>query len=152
MTKPRTVRQRLFASHVADGIEPNKAAAMAGYAEPRSAAHDNMALTHVRDEIARIQADRLWNEALPLAVNVILSVLKDEKAKAADRLRASNMVLDRTIGAHGAGNEKPLEEMTLEELQKRIEMAEAARAEEAKPVDATRVDDAPAPGDVDLFG
>ncbi len=136
-----TAKERTFAKAYAATADRALASVAAGYAQVREADR-NLARPEVQAEIARHQTARLFNEALPIAVNTLISVMTDSAAPAGARVQASKVVIDRTLGEAGAGQAKEPHEMTAEELAKRIDEMERIAAARAKPA-------APEP---DLFG
>lgn len=133
------------------------AAKMAGYAAPSTSAARVMDRPAVQAEIARLQTARLFDEALPAAVDCLIGLLKNDKAPAGARVAAAKVVMDRTLGDEGARNgEKQPHEMSASELAKAIVDAklkaaslENLKADRARPVlDAEPVEVAP---EADLF-
>lgn len=110
----------------------------AGYAAGVSAISGttNKALQRpaVQAEVARIQQERLFNEALPAAVQCLISIIGDSKAPAGARVQASKVVFDRTLGLDEALKGKEPHEMTPEELAKAIDALERVAAERARQV------------------
>lgn len=88
----------------------------------------------VQAEVARLQVERLFVEALPAAVTCLVSLIKNEKAPAGARVQAAKVVMDRTIGAGDAGASKEAHEMTGEELARAIDELTRVAAERARPV------------------
>ena len=103
----------------------------------------------VQAEIARIQTERLFSEALPAAVDCLVSIRRSDKAPAGARVQAAKVVLDRTLGSDEAAKAKDPAEMTPEELAGAIAELEAVAAGKAKVVSASTIDDA---GEGDIFG
>jgi hypothetical protein len=96
---------------------------------------------HVQAEIARIQTERLFNEVLPLAIQVHSDVLTNPATPAGARVQAVKLAYDRTLGGDAASSEKQPHEMSAEELAKAIAEAklraaalENVKADRAKPV------------------
>lgn len=111
-------------------------ATKAGLAHPDVAASQLLSRDGVRTEIARRHVDLLFNELLPLAVEAHRRLLTDAAVPAGARAQAVKLAYDRTIGAsEGADAEKDPSEMTLDEIVKRTEQLQRARAERA--VDVT---------------
>lgn len=134
-------QQRAFASNYAVTGDPVYSATKAGYNKsPAPRASQNLALPHVQAEIARIQSEKLFNEALPAAVNCLISIISSDKAPAGARVQAAKVVLDRTLGAEDAGKGKEPHEMTPEELATAISALERAAADKAKPVKPNKAD------------
>ncbi|MGF7008124.1 hypothetical protein [Aminobacter sp. BE322] len=105
----------------------------------------------VQAEIARVQLERLFNEALPAAVSTIVSILNNDKAPAGARVQASKVVFDRTLGRDEAFKGKDPHEMTPDELAKAIDELKRLAADKAKPVlelEASAIDDSDQGGDI----
>lgn len=88
----------------------------------------------VQAEIARIQVERLFSEALPAAVDCLVSIIRSEKAPAGARVQAAKVVLDRTLGSDEAGDSRDPSEMSPEELSREIEKLTRLAADRARPV------------------
>ena len=106
----------------------------AGYKHAAIKAHAVMARQGVQEEIRRQQLARLFSEALPAAVQCLVSIITDSKAPAGARVQASKVVFDRTLGTDEGRESKEPHEMTPEELAQAIERLERVAAERAKPV------------------
>jgi hypothetical protein len=96
---------------------------------------------HVQAEIARVQTARLFNEILPLAINVHIDVLKNPATPASARVQAVKLAYDRTLGDPSQTGAKEAFEMSAEELSRAIDDAriraaalESIAADRAKPV------------------
>ena len=107
----------------------------ARYARPLEAAERNMRKPAVLAEIAKEQTARLFNEALPAAVNCLVEIITNSKAPAGARVQASKVVMDRTLGEAGAAQSKEPHEMSAEELAKAIDELERVASARAKPVE-----------------
>jgi len=117
-----------------------RAAAKAGYADVSSGSHA-LKRPDVQAEIARLQTERLFNEVLPLAVQVHIDLLTSPTTPAGAKVQAVKLAYDRTLGVEGAANAKQPHEMTPEELAKAIAEAklkaatlENVKADRARPV------------------
>lgn len=135
-----TRQERKFAEVYAVTGHQDFAARRAGYANPSGGA---LAIQRpaVQAEIRRVQTERLFSEALPAAVNCLVSIVSDERFPAGARVQASKVILDRTLGAEGVGEAKAPHEMTPDELQAslaktRLALAalESAKADQARPI------------------
>jgi len=139
--------QRLAAAQAAVG-DVSEAARRAGYSH-RNAAYTALARPAVAAEVARIQQERLFNELLPLAVEVHREILLSKTVPAGAKVQAVKLAYDRTLGLQEGADRKPLEQMTAEELAeevRRIDKRAAEIAGGAKVIDATIVQD------VDVLG
>ena len=94
----------------------------------------------VQAEIARLQVERLFSEALPAAVTCLVQLIQNDKAPAGARVQAAKVVMDRTLGAQEAMGGREPHEMNGEELAKAIEELTRLAADKAMPVEAKRVD------------
>lgn len=98
-----------------------------------------LARPEVQAEIRRQQVARLFQEALPAAVQCMVSIITDSKAPAGARVQASKVVFDRTLGAAEGAESKEPHEMTSEEIAKAISQLEAVAMARAKPVNASTI-------------
>ena len=136
-----TRREANFANHMAASGDPQVSAAQAGYAHPRHSGYEIAKRPDVQAEIRRVQMERLFSEVLPLAVNVHLAILNDDKTPAGARVQAVKLAYDRTLGDANAAENKQAHEMSPDELAKAIADAklraaalEHVAADRAKPV------------------
>jgi len=143
-----TPTERQFAAAYAATGDRTYAATKAGFKAPSVSAHQCLSRPAVLAEIARVQRERLYNEALPLAVNTLQAIMSDEKAPAGARVQAAKVVLDRTLGSVDEGQRKELHEMTHEEIQEALARLRAEVEERARP----RLELQPQPGSPDVFG
>ena len=102
----------------------------------------------VQAEIARQQVERLFTDALPAAVDCLVSIIRSDKAPAGARVQAAKVVLDRTLGSDEAGKRLEPHEMGPEELAREIEKLTRIASDRAKQV----IDVNPNQVDDDLFG
>ena len=144
----QTTSERAFAHHYALTGDRNYAAAKAGYADPPSGASRALARPAVQAEIARVQQERLFSEALPAAVQCLISIATDPKAAAGARVQASKVILDRTLGIDEAMKGKEPHEMTPDELAKAIERLQRLASDKARPIVELEAIDEGAAGDV----
>lgn len=142
-----TEKMGQYAQLRAAGLTTAQAAAQTGLS--RTSAWRNEQSGPVQAEIARLQAKRLFDEALPLAVDCIVGLLRDPKAPAGARVQAAKLTFDRTLGDTDAQGREP-HEMTGEELARAIAELEAVAAGRARDITSeSDVIDAETP---DLFG
>lgn len=135
MTHRLNKQQQVFVERYVATGDGKYAAEKAGYASPAPRASQNLANPAVQAEIRRRELARLFQEALPAAVQCLISVMTDAKAPAGARVSASKVVLDRTIGEPDSGDTKEPHEMTSEELAARIKQLEDVAASRATLVD-----------------
>ena len=133
-TKSHTLtkmEQRYKENRIA-GMLPVPAAQAAGYKAPEAAAARLEDVAEIVREVRAAQAIWLQNEAIELAQNVVVEVLRDARAKHSDRLTAARLVFQETrgfieTGEGGADDDAP---MTLAELQAEIAALEKQRLEQ----------------------
>jgi len=144
-----TPQERVFSRALADSGNLKVAGKVAEYRGENSASKA-LARPAVQAEIARIQTERLFSEALPLAVNAVVSILQNELAPAGSRVQAAKLVFDRTLGTDEAGKRKEPHEMSPEELAAAIAELKRLAADRAKPViEAEAIEEEP---EEDVFG
>lgn len=146
----QTSKERAFIEHAVALGDPVAAARLAGYAQPSAAAVQNMQRPAVVSEVKRRQEERMTNELLPAAVDLLHHVLTDATENTRNRIAAAKIVVDRTIGAQMDGNAKEPHEMTADELAERmaqLRQQQAALADQAR--DVTPPDEGQ---DSDAFG
>jgi phage terminase small subunit len=144
-----THQERVFAERFAVSGDKAYSARAAGYASPHAAAHKNLTKPAVQAEIARQQTERLFSEALPAAVQCLVSIINSDKAPAGARVQAAKVVLDRTLGSEDAGKQREPHEMSPDELAKEIDKLTRIAADRARPI----VEQEPTekPPTIDLF-
>jgi phage terminase small subunit len=143
-------QERQFAEARVNGALPSHAARAAGYKSPRSITQLEQRPLVIA-EIARLQQDRLFNEVLPLAVQVHLDLLLNPHVPPGAKVAAVKLAYDRTMGTLGPdGREKPPHEMTAEELIARIEALKDIKVSRAKPVEI-EAEAEPVSDDIGLF-
>ena len=145
-----THRERRFARVFAEEGSVTRASQKAGYTDVSSGSHA-LKRPDVLAEVARIQSERLFNEVLPLAVQVHIDLLSNPATPAGARVQAVKLAYDRTLGSDQAAENKQPHEMTPQELQKALDDArlkaaalESVKADRARPVidgDAASADD-----------
>lgn len=142
-----TPMQRSFVvALVRNGVNPTKAAELAGYNHPKTAGFDLTRLPHVVAAI-RIERERyVSGELANVATGTLHAILVDSGAPAAARVQAARTVLEMSgeIGRHkrSAEDDRPLSEMSAEELAGLIDKWQAEKAALATPIDAVVVDSA----------
>lgn len=88
----------------------------------------------IQAEIARIQTEKLFTEALPAAVQCLVSIIRNDKAPSGARVQAAKVVLDRTLGSDEAARAKEPSEMSPDELAREIEKLTRIASDRAKVV------------------
>lgn len=129
-----TPAERVFAESVAGTLDARYAAVKAGYSQPGRDAERLLARPAVQAEIAAYQSDRLFNDALPAAVDCLIEIMRNAKAPAGARVQAAKLTFDRTLGAIDGAQGKEAHEMTGVELAEAIARLEDIAAARAKPV------------------
>jgi len=129
-----TPSERAFTQNYAKTGDQAYSAAQAGYGSPHMRGSQLLQKPAIQAEIARQQQEILFREALPAAVNCLISIVKDARAAAGARVQASKVILDRTLGHDDATGGKEPHEMTPEELAKAIDNLERIAAEKARPI------------------
>lgn len=138
---PRAKRQSFLQKFVATG-DAQRAAAEAGYAQPRSAGYKILATPSGAADVARLQLDRLTNEVLPLAVDTLITCMRATAAPWAAKNQAAKIGLEYSVGrSDNGGGGKEEHEMTAGELDARILELEARKINLARPIEATILED-----------
>ena len=133
--------QDFLAAYSSNGFDRAAAEKKAKLA-PRSG-YAVLARPEIQRQIVAAQLARLTNDALPLAVDTVISVMTNEKAPAAARVTAAKVVFDRILPETGDAGSKEAHEMTPEELAARINALTAAAASKAKDVTPEKPDESP---------
>lgn len=142
-----TAQERIFVNSMAASGDKTYSAARAGYKQPHIVGHTVANRPAVQAEIARLQLARLFDEALPLAVERITQILKSDKAPAGAQVQAAKLVFDRTLGLDEAMKGKDPHEMSPDELARALAELKRIASERARPV----IDLEPAE-ESDIFG
>jgi phage terminase small subunit len=136
-----TRMEKKFAATYADTGNGVYSAAKAGYVQPETRGAEALQRPGMKEEIRRIQVERLFQEVLPLAVKVHLAILADDKTPAGARVQAVKLAYDRTLGDASTAESKQAHEMSPDELAKAIADAklraaalEHVAADRAKPI------------------
>jgi len=140
-----TPMQREFVcALVRNGCSATKAAEMAGYKEPRISAFNLRQLPHVAAAIRMERQRYISGELANVATGTLRSILTDSNAPAAARVQAARTVLEMSgeIGRkkQDGDEDKPLSELSADELSRLIDRWTEERAALAKPVDAEVID------------
>lgn len=145
MTKPPAIRDLMpemtdkeddFVSHFVQFGDAIKAAEAAGYAQAGIQGRQIAKRPRVAAAI-RIETTRRMQHMAPVALSVLDKVMRDEKAPAGARVDAAKTILDR--GGYGvpvaekarSGDDRPLAEMSIPELERLVQDLENKRAAEA---------------------
>jgi len=139
-----TPKQRLFVmAIVRTGTNPTNAAREAGYSDAGASAYDLMRLPHIAAAI-RLERERyISGELANVATGTLHAILVDKAAPAAARVQAARTVLEMSgeIGKakRSAEEDRPLSEMTAEELAGMIDKWTAEKAALATPINPADV-------------
>lgn len=140
-----TPKQRVFVTElVRTGCNPSQAARVAGYSDAGTSAYDLQRLPHVAAAI-RFERERyISGELANVATGTLHAILVDSQAPASARVQAARTVLEMSgeIGRHkrSAEDDRPLSEMTAEELAGLIDKWQAEKSALATPIDAEDVE------------
>ena len=129
-----THQEQTFVQRFAATGDAREAAQAAGY-KSRASEHQLTLRPQIMAEIGRVQAERLMIEGLPAAVECLIGLVRNSHAPAGARVRASEVIIHRTIGDKSDGREKEPHEMTAEDIAKRLDELERLAASRAKPVE-----------------
>lgn len=137
--KGLTAGQATFVEHVASGADPIKAAELAGYSQPAAAVHSLMMSPNVQRAIHTLLSRNVLGKYVPLAWQVLYSLLVEKDIPPRVKLDAAKATLDRggfpaQRPAEPDAPEVELAAMPMEELRRILEETEAAIAAKAKPV------------------
>lgn len=139
-----TPKQRAFVTVlVRTGCTPTAAAREAGYSDAGTSAYDLMRLPHVAAAV-RLERERYVSaELASVATGTLHAILVDKAAPAAARVQAARTVLEMSgdIGRHKlpADQDRPLSEMSADELAGLIDKWQAEKAAMAIPLAAEDV-------------
>ena len=128
-------QERAFAATYAATGDKTYSAAKAGYAKPENAAWKALQRPLVREEVLKVQMERLVNEGVPAALNCLLEITGNVKAPAGARVQAAKVLMDKAgFGIADAMQGKEPHEMTPAELADAIAKLEAMAAAKATPI------------------
>jgi hypothetical protein len=136
-----TPMQRLFVKAIVrNGVTPTKAAEMAGYSAPRTAGYDVMQLPHVLAAVRLERQRYISGELANVATGTLREILVDATAPASARVQAARTVLEMSgdIGKSKRDDDedRPLSELSADELTRMIDKWTEEKAALAKPIDA----------------
>lgn len=136
-----TPKQRAFVTTlVRTGCNPTHAARTAGYSDAHVSAYDLQRLPHVQAAI-RLERQRfISGELANVATGTLQAIMTDKEAPAAARVQAARTVLEMSgeIGRHKRADDedRPLSELTADELTRMIDKWTEEKSALAKPIDA----------------
>jgi hypothetical protein len=136
-----TPMQRLFISTlVKNGCTPTQAARDAGYADAKTSAHGLLRLPHVSAAIRMERQRYISGELANVATGTLREILVDATAPASARVQAARTVLEMSgdIGKSKRDDDedRPLSELSADELTRMIDKWTEEKAALAKPIDA----------------
>lgn len=140
-----TPKQRAFVvALVRNGTTPTAAAREAGYNNPKVSSFDVLRLPHVAAAI-RLERNRyISGELANIATGTLRSILTDSEAPASARVQAARTVLEMSGDIGKAkrqdDEDRPLSEMTAEELARMIDKWTEEKAALATTIDAQDVE------------
>lgn len=149
-----TAKERTFIDKRVALGDDVAAAQAAGYAYPHQAAKQLNERPAIAAEVRKREAERITNDLLPLAVDRVERILRDDKAEMRHVLTAAKMVWDRSLGAEAGALQKEPHEMTADELAERVaqlrqrqaEIAGEARDVTPETIEGQELEQGPEPG------
>ena len=140
-----TPMQRQFVTElVRKGGTPTQAARSAGYQAPAVASYDLLHLPHVQAAIRHERERYISGELANVATGTLHAILVDQAAPASARVQAARTVLEMSgeIGRHRqtADQDRPLSELSADELAGLIDKWTAERAALARPLEPGEVE------------
>lgn len=140
-----TPKQRSFVTLlVRNGTTPTQAARQAGYATPGVSSYDLMRLPHVQAAIRLERGRYISGELANIATGTLHDILLDKEAPASARVQAARTVLEMSGDIGKAkrtdDDDRPLSEMTAEELARMIDKWTEEKAALATTIDAQDVE------------
>ena len=136
-----TPMQRAYVVNlVRNGVNPTKAAELAGYQHPKTAGFELTRLPHVAAAVRMERQRYISGELANVATGTLQAIMTDKEAPAAARVQAARTVLEMSgeIGRHKRTDDedRPLSELTADELTRMIDKWTEEKAALAKPIDA----------------
>lgn len=137
--------QRQFVTVIVrNGVNPTKAAELAGYSTPRTAGFDLTRLPHIAAAIRLERGRYISGELANIATGTLHDILLDKEAPASARVQAARTVLEMSgdIGKarRTEDDDRPLSEMTADELARMIDKWTEEKAALATTIDAQDVE------------
>lgn len=139
-----TPMQRTFVlTLVRQGCTPTQAARVAGYADPKVSAHDLLRSAHIQTAIRFERSRYVMGDLANVATATLKDVMTDAQAPASARVAAARTVLELAgelgRGKTDAAADRPLSELTADELARLIDQWEGERATLVTPEDGERI-------------
>jgi len=139
-----TLKQRAFVTIlVRQGCNPTQAARQAGYVEPKVASYDLLRTPHVQEAVRQERARYISGDLANVATGTLRAIMTDESAPASARVAAARTALE-LAGELGSSkrdvdDDRPLNEMTADQLAQLIDKWQGERSELANTIDADDV-------------
>lgn len=135
-----TLKQRSFVvTLVRQGCTPTQAARTAGYVDPKVSAYDLLRSPHIQAAVRFERSRYVMSDLANIATGTLREVMTDKQAPASARVQAARTVLEMAgelgRGKSDADEDRPLSEMTADELTRMIDKWQDERAALAKPID-----------------
>lgn len=135
-----TPKQRGFVTTlVRTGCNPTHAARTAGYSDAHVSAYDLQRLPHVQAAIRLERQRYISGELANVATGTLQAIMVDKDAPASARVQAARTVLEMSgeIGRHKRADDedRPLSELTADELTRMIDKWTEEKSALAKPID-----------------
>lgn len=128
-----TLKQGAFVTVlVRQGCNPTQAARQAGYAEPKVASYDLLRTPHIQEAIRQERARYISGDLANIATATIRAIMMDDAAPASARVSAARTALELAgelgVSKREVDEDRPLSEMTADELGVMIDRWQAERA------------------------
>ena len=133
-----TPKQRTFVlTLVRQGCKPTQAARTAGYADGKVSAYDLLRSPHIQTAIRFERSRYVMGDLANLATATLRDVMDDKMAPASARVQAARTVLDMAAelgrSKSDANDDRPLSELSVDELTRLIDCWQEERAVLATP-------------------
>jgi phage terminase small subunit len=116
-----TEKQELFVEKMAKGTSRAEAALLAGYSDPGQDSYRLIQLPHIQQAVFQQRACYITTELATTACEAIRELIENKKSPAMVKFLASKWILEvaghQAVKATSAASNKPLNEMTMGELQ-----------------------------------
>jgi hypothetical protein len=135
-----TAKQRAFVlTLVRHGCTPTQAAKMAGYVDAKVSAYDLLRSPHIQAAVRFERSRYVMGDLANIATGTLREVMQDKEAPASARVQAARTVLEMA-GELGRGKsdpdeDRPLSELSADELTRMIDRWTQEKAALAKPID-----------------
>ena len=128
-----TLKQSAFVTNlVRQGCNPTQAARQAGYAEPKGASFDLLRTPHIQEAIRQERGRYISGDLANIATATLRAIMMDDAAPASARVSAARTALELAgelgVSKREADEDRPLSEMTADELGVMIDRWQAERA------------------------